>query len=115
MLALDPATQVIGLIFNALLTAGGFLLLVLGRLAYNSTKHLIEKVDHIDSCLDRTQEALRNAIGEVANEVEELKADAKSRNSEHIRMREEIAYMKALLGTGLDESPSSKLKEALPP
>lgn len=99
----DPGTQLIGLIFNGLLTGAGLALLWLVRLAYNHIKRLIEKVDHIDQCLDRTQEALQKAISEAQRDIHDIKEAAVLRDREHVEMREEIAYLKALVGVGLHE------------
>lgn len=116
ILAVDPGAQAIGLIFNGLLTAAGFLLLWLLRLAYKAIKSLIEKVDHIDDCLDRTQAALQSAIADAQKDIEEIKEAAVLRDREHVAMREEIAYLKALVGVGLHE-PIGELRksEGAPP
>lgn len=112
ILSIDPASQAVGLIFNALLTAGGFIALLLLRLGYNKIKHLLDKVDHIDACLDRTQTALRTAIESAQKDINDIKKASADRDREHMTMREEIAYLKALVGVGLHEPIDIGVKRA---
>ena len=103
ILAIDAESQVIGLIFNGLLTAGGLLGLWIIRNVYSAVKHTLARVDHIDACLDRTQEEMKRAIRETQDDIQELKGDAKIRDEEHMRLSREVAYLKAKLSIPLDQ------------
>lgn len=102
-MAIDPGNQIIGLVVNGVLVALISALVWFVRQAYKGVTHMIEKVNHIDECLDRTQKETTAALRETRDDVVEVKRRLEKKDESDMHTQRELAYLKGIVGTPLDQ------------
>ena len=99
----DSETQLIAVAVNFLGACCLALLAWFARQVYKGVKHMIEKVNHIDECLDRTQLETTSAIRETREDIVEVKRKLEKKDETDLHTQRELAYLKGLVGTPLDQ------------
>ena len=100
---LDSETQVVAIVVNFLIACLLGVLAYFGRQAWQGVKHMVEKVNHIDECLDRTQAETTSALRETRDDIVEVKKKLEAKDVSDVRTQRELAYLKGVVGTPLDQ------------